>query len=120
MALRVVARLKKFFRGLEFIRFDPTEEIELPAHFIAIDTVVGLPEVQLFNDIKSFTDTPRATVHDFDLFTFLGLMCKLKKIRKLSLIGIPEKGSVDRFVKNAQAILSGAALFTFYCHSISP
>lgn len=92
-ALKVAKILQKRLPQINFIHIDPTEEFSpREREIIIIDTVHGIDKVKKFNDLNLFYLSPGNTVHDFDLPLNLGLLIKLKKIKKFTVIGIPEKG----------------------------
>lgn len=83
-------RLKKSFPHINFIHFDPTEELPLNnKNLTIIDTVIGIKKVTKFDDLNQWKSSPRITVHDFDLPISLGILRKLGKINKVTVIGIP-------------------------------
>ncbi len=94
-ALWLIPNLRKLFPQVNFILHDPTEE--LPANtgnnIILIDTVVGIKNVTMFDNLDHFKISPHITPHDFDLPVNLGILMKLKKIKKVTIIGIPQKGN---------------------------
>lgn len=75
------------------IPIDPTEEwpVNIPEPFVILDTVHGIDSVTEFTDLSQFLQSPRVTVHDFDLMTSLPLLVKLHKISSVSIIGIPNR-----------------------------
>ena len=107
---QMIPALEKKFPEIEFIHLDPTEEIiwgELRGKITIIDTVMGLKKTQLFHSLKKFSLSPRVSVHDFDLPVDIGILTKLGKIKKLSLIGFPaDIKRVKKTVEEVENILS--------------
>ena len=99
LPIKLLPKLQKHFPGFSFIHFDPTEELPVNnKELIFIDTVLGLKKVTRFNGLNHWTISPRVGVHDFDLPINLHLMQKLGKIKKVVIIGIPEKGNQQRIL----------------------
>lgn len=90
-ALAVIPYLKKKLPHCRFEHVDPTEDLKQTVHedLIIIDTIVGLDQVEIFNDLDNFLSSPRFSPHDYDLFLELSLLKKLGKIKKFTIIGIP-------------------------------
>lgn len=104
--LKLLPKLEEKFPGINFIHFDPTEDIDIvDKHFIIIDTVLSLNKVTLFNDLNRWTISPRISLHDFDLPLFLGLLKKLGKVKKITIIGIPEKGNSKKMLLDVAKFL---------------
>jgi len=89
LPLRVLPALKKHFPDIDFIILDPNEEWKIPDEMVMIDTVVGIKELTIFNDLKHFIEAPRVSVHDFDAFFNLIYLQKLGKLKKIKIFGIP-------------------------------
>jgi Ni,Fe-hydrogenase maturation factor len=99
LPLRILPALKKRCPGVIFKVQDPNEEWEVPEELIVIDTVLGVDEVKVFDDLEDFANTPRVSLHDFDAVTNLRYLRKLGKVRKIKIIGLPptisEKEALD-------------------------
>lgn len=107
-AVNLIPKLKKSFPNIDFVHFDPTEELTPDITYeelTIIDTVVGLKRVTEFNDSHFWSLSPRVTVHDYDLPLFLGILKKLGKIKKLTIIGIPQIGVKEENIKEIKNIL---------------
>lgn len=93
-ALWLIPKLRKLFPQVSFILHDPTEEIpeNLNDELYIIDTVTGIERVTQFDNLDYFKTSPRLTLHDFDLPLNLGILMKLGKVKKVKIIGIPQKG----------------------------
>ncbi len=94
-ALWLIPNLRKLFPQVNFILHDPTEEIpqNLNGELFIIDTVTEIERVTQFDNLDYFRTSPRITLHDFDLPLSLGILMKLGKIKKVKIIGIPQKGN---------------------------
>lgn len=108
LQIRLIWDLKKLFPNLSFIHFDPTEEFpeKNPENLILIDTVIGIEKVTCFNDLNQWSISPRNTVHDFDLPVSLGLLQKLGKLKKVTIIGVPAKGPKSKVVEEIVELMS--------------
>jgi len=88
LPIRLLPALKSRFPDIDFVVLDPNEEWTIPEEMIMIDTVVGIKELTVFNDLKHFTEAPRVSVHDFDAFFNLIYLQKLGKLKKIKIFGI--------------------------------
>jgi Ni,Fe-hydrogenase maturation factor len=66
---------------------DEAKEGEL----IIIDTVVGINEVIVINDIEKLKTDKIYSMHDFDLAFNLKLLKKIGKLKKVTIFGVPQK-----------------------------
>lgn len=100
-ALLLLPTLKKQFPEIEFVHFDPTEEItdRLRMNLTIIDTVAGIKKVTIYKTLKNFERAGGLSVHDFDLYFFLGLLQKLNKLKKITIIGIPQNARISDLKK---------------------
>ncbi|MCK9352510.1 MAG: hypothetical protein WCT49_06180 [Candidatus Paceibacterota bacterium] len=89
LPLRILPSLRSCFPDIEFTVLDPNEEWKIPDEMVMIDTVVGIKELTVFNDLKHFIEAPRVSVHDFDAFFNLIYLQKLGKLKKIKIFGIP-------------------------------
>jgi hypothetical protein len=89
LPLRILHELRKKFPRIQFEVKDPNEEWEAPEELTIIDTVEGIREVTVFDDLSQFAAAPRVTMHDFDALTNLRYLQKLGKIKKVRVIGVP-------------------------------
>lgn len=96
--VQLMPQLQKMFPLFAFVRLDPTEDLPENAtgEFILIDTVIGISKVEMINDLNHLSLSPRVTTHDYDLPLSLGLVQKLGKIKKVTIIGVPPTGSRDK------------------------
>ena len=95
-APRLMAVLSQKFPDIEFLEFDAVEELDEEGESLTIlDAVVGIEEVTVFDGIESFAESPRVSLHDFDLPVYLRLLMKLGKVKKVKIIGIPAKEKDD-------------------------
>jgi hypothetical protein len=102
LPIQLLPTLQKQFPHIDFVLFDPTEELPepIPNHLYLLDTVLGITQVTVFNDMNEFLLSPRFSAHDFDLPLFLGMLKKLGKINKVTIVGIPSGQSKEVVVKD--------------------
>lgn len=100
LPLKLLPKLQQLCKAFDFEILDPTEEIpsDINEELILIDTVIGIDKVTVFHDLNHFAFSPRVTVHDFDLPINLGILQKLKKIKNLTIIGVPTKGNLSKIL----------------------
>ena len=70
-----------------------------------MDSVLGVKKISIYKDLKNFEESPRNSVHDFDLPVFLGLMLKLKKIKSFKIVGIPTDYYLEKAVDEVSKLL---------------
>lgn len=89
LPLKLIPKLKQEFPDIEFVEYDPTEEIETPEEFIIIDTVLDIEKVIVFEDIDKIQTGKVCSLHDYDLGMHLKLLKKLNKLKSIKIIGVP-------------------------------
>ena len=92
LPIKILPPLQKKFPEIEFRIVDPNEEWEIPKELVLIDTVQGIKEVKLFNNLEDFSPAPNITMHDFDAYANLRYLEKLGKLKNIKIIGVPNKG----------------------------
>lgn len=106
LPIRIIPELRRLFPDTEFTVIDPNEEWNIPEELIVIDTVVGIADIAIFHDLKSFIGAPKLTCHDFDAYSNLVFLQKLGKLRKIKIIGIPpdisQKNALESLTKLLQ------------------
>lgn len=106
LPLKLKADLQSHLPDFEFVIKDPNEEWDLPQKLIIIDTVQGIDKITIFNSLEQFQNTPRLTLHDFDLLTNLKWLAKLKKLPPLLIIGLPMKAQKQKALDKISEILT--------------
>ena len=110
LPLRILPELKKRFAHLNFQIKDPNEEWDTSKEIIIIDTVKGINKVQVFSDLKSFTPSPKITLHDFDVLDNLRLLEKIGKLPKIKIVALPATISERKALEEVSAILTANLL----------
>jgi Ni,Fe-hydrogenase maturation factor len=99
LAFRVIRRLKNI-PGIKFKIINPNEDLPLTDnnHVTILDAVAGINKITLFTekDLDKFAILPcRTTAHDYDLGFQLKYLKKLKKLKNMTIIGLPMRGQID-------------------------
>jgi Ni,Fe-hydrogenase maturation factor len=87
-------RLKADFPEINFDELDSVDEIPHEDPLILVDTVKGIKNVMVFNDVDSFEGVPHYSLHDFDLGTTLKILKKFGRLGRVMIIGLP--GDMER------------------------
>lgn len=92
LPLQLVPELKKHFPKIHFEIKDPNENLKPEnKELIIIDTVEGIDKVIIFNDIDKIENSPKYSMHDFDLGFNLKLLQKIGELEKVTIFGVPMK-----------------------------
>lgn len=110
LPFRILPGLRKKFPEIEFIELDPNEGLEnMEKEANIIDTVVGIERVILIEDIDSIENSPKVSMHDFDLGFNLKLLKKMGRLKKVRIIGVPaemdEEKAMNQVSEKIKAIL---------------
>ncbi len=91
LPIRIAPELRKKFPDIDFIIQDPNENIKPSAsgELIIIDTVVGIDEVVIINNVEKLETEKIYSMHDFDLAFNLKLLKKIGKLKKITIFGVP-------------------------------
>lgn len=89
LPLKILPRLQAALPQFEFFTKDPHDEWDLPSHLIIIDAVKGITAPLVATTLNAFQDSPRVTLHDFDLITNLRWLAKLGRLPPFTIIGLP-------------------------------
>lgn len=90
---KVLPDLKKELPYINFITRDPNENLkpDKDGELIIIDTIMDIKDVIAINDINKIKNSPRYSMHDFDLGFNLKLLEKIGKLKKITIFGVPAK-----------------------------
>jgi len=92
LPVKLLPELKKKFPEYDFIIADPNENLKPKnKELIIIDTVVGTDKVIVFDNIDKIQNSPRYSMHDFDLGFNLKLLKKIGALEKATIFGVPAK-----------------------------
>lgn len=99
VALKVAKKLKSKLDGVEFITVNPNEDLPFvgEGNVIIMDAAQGIKKITLIDesDLDKLRMGKSVTAHDFDLGFQLKYLKKLGKLKKFSIIGLPQSGKVD-------------------------
>jgi len=105
LPLRIMSKLQVKFSDIKFEIRDPNEEWDVPEEFIIIDTVIGIKDIRIFDNLEKFLSVPRVSMHDFDALTNLRFLWKLGKIKKIKIIGLPPDMAESKALREITKIL---------------
>lgn len=93
---RVFEVIKKF-QNINFEIININGDLPVSKNLIILDTVVNIKNITVFTekDLNRLTLSPRTTAHDYDLGFQLHYLYKIGKLKKITIIGIPQTGSIN-------------------------
>jgi Ni,Fe-hydrogenase maturation factor len=90
LPLKMMPSLKEALPDIDFIELDPNEDLEsLEKEANIIDTVFGIEKVRVIEDIDSIQESPKLSMHDFDLGFNLKLLKKMGRLETVRIFGVP-------------------------------
>ncbi len=109
LPLRILPKLKKEFPDIDFEVRDPNEELfdgDVYTGVITIvDTVLGIKDIEVFDNLEKFASAPNVSMHDFDALANLRFLQKLGKIDRVEIIGVPPGMNKKEAIKKISALL---------------
>ncbi|MBI3963845.1 MAG: hypothetical protein HY341_02495 [Candidatus Kerfeldbacteria bacterium] len=105
LPIRLVPELRRRYPEHTFALRDPLEEWDVPDDLVILDTVKGITAVTEFKNLDGFSDSPRVTMHDYDLGTTLKWLRKLGKLPAVRIIGIPPNAEEADVLRDLEPIL---------------
>lgn len=107
LPLKILPQLQKKFPQIKFISVDPNEDwLGKEKEPAILDVVKGIRKVSLFNSLKNFAEARRKiTPHDYDLLMDLKFLKKLGKIKKVKIIGLPEKANLKQLLNQTEKLI---------------
>ncbi len=109
LPLRLVPGLARMFPHIEFIEFDPNDDMEKEGRNLnIIDTVQGIDKVTLLTekDIDRLEAQRIWSMHDFDLAHSLKLLKKLHAIDTVRIFGVPMSMRKEEALLQLSAMIS--------------
>lgn len=110
LPLKILPDLKKKFPDIKFEIKDPNEEWNIPEELLVIDTVLGIKDIKIFDDLKTFVSSPQVSMHDFDALANLRFLQKLGKLKKIKIIGVPPTLTQEEAFREVSSILPSIQL----------
>ncbi len=97
LACKIAEKFKGKINNLDFIIVNLNEDLPFvnEEKVIILDTINGINNIEIINDVDKFILSPRNSVHDFDLSYQLKYLKKLGKLKQISIIGLPQNIEVD-------------------------
>lgn len=107
LPLKILPKLKKKFPDIDFVIEDPTETLDPPrGEWWILDSVEGINDVTVLDDLSKLDFTNRVSVHDYDLSFDLKLLQKLGKLGRFNIIAIPITMNEDLVLNKLKTVLS--------------
>lgn len=108
LPLRMLPLLRKRLPEVRFIEADTMEDLEEHGRgLVILDCAKGIGEVMVVTDIESLQDSPRYSLHDFDLAASLKLLRKLGLVESVFIIAIPCDASPDEVLEGVVSAIEG-------------
>jgi hypothetical protein len=104
-AIRILHDLGRLLPEIEFIPFDPTENFPEGDPVYFLDTVINAKDISVIEDISTLEDSPRNSVHDYDLGMQLKLLGKIGKLPKVIIFGVPGNAKTTDFLNDLVKII---------------
>ena len=106
LPLKLAPKLEKFFPEMDFVIIDPSENLKpINKELIIIDTVEGIENVVLIDDIKKLETGKIYSLHDFDLAFNLKLLQKIGRLKKVKVFGVPMKGDEKEILEQLEKMM---------------
>lgn len=100
LPLRLLPALRRAFPHIEFRECDVVEDLEREGkRLVILDTVEGISGVRVFEGLSQFRESPRFSMHDFDLPIYLKLLEKMGMVEEVTIIGVPPSGDDEVVLK---------------------
>lgn len=100
LPIKLAPRLQTALPNFEFIVADPNENLKpTNKELIIIDTIEGIEEVVVIDDIDKIKTERIYSLHDFDLGYNLKLLQKLGELERAKIIGVPMEGNEEEIFK---------------------
>jgi len=105
--LRLLGRLQKRFPGIEFVEFDPNDDLEKEGRMLnIIDCVQEIRKVTLITEIDRIISPKIYSMHDYDLGYSLKLLKKFDYLDSVRIFGVPMKMGEDKAFEQLTALIS--------------
>lgn len=97
LAIKMASRLECTMVNVECTIISPNQDLPFSEEerVVILDTIKGIDDVVVTDNLNRFVPSPRNSVHDFDLGFQLKYLKKLGKLGKVTIIGIPQKGEIN-------------------------
>lgn len=99
LAIKTAKKLEGKIKNIKFVQVKPNEDLPFIGedNVVILDVVLGIKKVTKIDekDLDKLIVGKSVTVHDFDLGFQLKYLKKLGKLKKITIIGLPQKGDVN-------------------------
>ncbi len=103
--IKIMGKLQEKFPDVKFKELDPSEDI--PEGILTIvDTVVGIYDIKIIEDLDIIVSDKAYSLHDFDLGINLKLMKKAGKLEKIQIIGVPQDMTEEEALEEVSKIIA--------------
>ena len=107
LPLELLPRLRKTFPEIEFKDFDSSEDLhEEGRDLLIIDSVKGIDQVMLIDDIDFFVLDKAYSLHDFDLGYNLKLMKKANMLDSVKIFSLPMTGNKKKIFSDLVELIN--------------
>ena len=101
-AVKISEKLSGRMPGVEFVRFDTSEDLEKEGgDLVIMDAVVGLEKPRMVKLEELELSQNPLSLHGFDLMWNLLLLKKLGRLKSATIIGVPAR---QPYTKNVEAV----------------
>lgn len=105
LPLKLMDKLSERFPEIEFVDLDPNENLDIGTNPVILDTVFGIKETKLLEDMDKIEDSPKFSMHDFDLGTNLKLLRKMGRLDSVKIICIPPDMSEGKAFEQVASLI---------------
>ena len=111
LPLKLAPKIQKLFPEIDFIIVDPNENLKpINRELVIIDTVEGIKNVTLIDDISKIQTGKIYSLHDFDLAFNLKILQKIGKLKKVRIFGVPMDGDEKEILKQLKNLIKKAEI----------
>jgi Ni,Fe-hydrogenase maturation factor len=108
LPIKLAPRLQAALPEFEFIIADPNENLKPEnKELVIIDTIEGIDEVVIIDDIDKIKTEKIYSLHDFDLGYNLKLLTKLGELEKVTILGVPMEGDEEKIFEQLKKKMLG-------------
>jgi Ni,Fe-hydrogenase maturation factor len=111
LPLKLASKLEKTFPEIDFVITDPSENLKpINDELIVIDTVEGIENVVLIDDIEKLETAKIHSLHDFDLAFNLKLLQKIGRLKSVKIFGVPMSGDEEKVLEQLEEYIKKFSL----------
>ncbi len=104
-ALQIANSLEASLPGVQFARFDTSEDLEKEGeNLVILDSVLGIKTPRFIKLQELHLQKPHS-LHDFDLGWNLLLLKKLGKLKTAAIIGVPAKKPTNKCIAETKKLI---------------